>query len=89
MIDATMYPNPNNKVIINPPPLYYPGPQRKQDVLFFKRNGPEIYFYLYESLLQDDNDLDNYTCAFRTAVLWCLEVPVDEVCRPIVYFSYF
>ena len=57
----------------------FQGPQKKQDVLFFKRNGPEVYFHLYESILKEDNDLDNYTCAFRTAVLWCLEVPVDEV----------
>eukprot|EP00116_Pleurobrachia_bachei_P005180 sb/3465442/ len=52
--------------------------KKNQDVLFFKQRGQEIYFRVYEGLLKVDNNLDNYTRTFTSAVLWCIEIPSDE-----------
>ena len=59
----------------------YSGAKKNQDVLFFKQRGQEIYFRVYEGLLKEDNNLDNYTRTFTSAVLWCIEIPADEVCE--------
>lgn len=64
------------------------GEQKKQDVLFMKRNGQDIFHHLYESFFKENNTLTNYTCTYRSAVLWCLEVPIDEVLIELVHMVF-
>ena len=42
------------------------------------QNGQDIFHHLYESFFKENNALTNYTCTYRSAVLWCLEVSLFE-----------
>ncbi|XP_077869878.1 protein EFR3 homolog B-like [Saccoglossus kowalevskii] len=56
----------------------------RQDILFMKRYGAQIYWHMYENMNQSDNRLDNYEALYCTLALLCIEFGGDEILMELV-----
>lgn len=52
---------------------------QKPDLLFIKKNGPNIYWHLHENACFTNNKVDNFESIYITMVLLYLEISGDEV----------
>ncbi|XP_077991157.1 protein EFR3 homolog B-like isoform X1 [Glandiceps talaboti] len=56
----------------------------RQDILFMKKNGGQIYWYLYENMKLPGNEKDNFDALYCTLALLCIELGGDEVLVELV-----
>lgn len=50
----------------------------RQDVIFIRKHGPEIYMALYESLMLRNNSLENIEAIYTTIALFAVELACEE-----------
>lgn len=51
----------------------------RQDLLFMKKSGMQLYWHILENLQLESNRVDNFEAIYCTMCLLCLEVGQDEV----------
>ncbi|XP_070556875.1 protein EFR3 homolog B-like isoform X2 [Ptychodera flava] len=56
----------------------------RQDILFMKKNGGQLNWYLYENMRLSDNERDNFEALYCTLALLCIELGGEEVLVELV-----